>query len=559
MAGRSLKAFDSQKINEIQKALTFMGWNHARLGEEAGVSPSTARKFCTGIVVERPNFIEFCEKLDLDWRSIAGIASVEPLVEPAKSAVEDLDIEALVGRLRSQGSASIQKRCGEMRVLDMTTPIGLGSIYIDLKILNSKKERIDGKSSVEQIKRLMILGGPGTGKTTFLKQLAMLCNHGHFLETQVPLFVPLRKWLEEEKALGLLEFIQKSFTEPIDIIQKILSEGRSLILIDELDQVLEKDHDRVLMEIRKISEFHQKNNIVITCRIAAHISVRKDIFQAFTEMKIAKFNVAQIQNFANKWFLTREPECVDKKGHSTAGDWFWEQLNDRKSIKDLASNPLLLTLLCFDFENSADFPKSRIEIYERALRVLLSQWDENWGFKHDSAYGRLSVDLKKQLLGKLAFIMFERDDNSQRHLLEQKLKIYMRNSLDLIGIDSGKLLQDIVVQHGLITEYLTGNYSFSQLVFHEYLVAYSISDTYNTLAYEENLKLLMEHVADKRWREVFLLVVEQSDDAGYVLSWMKREIDGLLAGEEDLQKFLARVKTTALDVSYMNLRIRDNS
>ena len=142
MAKRSLKAFDSQKIKEIQNALTFMGWSHERLGDEAGVSASTARKFWEGKGVDRGNFTVLCEKLDLDWRSIAGIASVEPLAEQAQFAVGHLDLEALVGRLRSQGSASIQKRCGEMRVLDMTTPIGLGSIYTDVNIL----ERLASKT-----------------------------------------------------------------------------------------------------------------------------------------------------------------------------------------------------------------------------------------------------------------------------------------------------------------------------------------------------------------------------------------------------------------------------
>ena len=58
--------------------------------------------------------------------------------------------------------------------------------------------------------------------------------------------------------------------------------------------------------------------------------------------------------------------------------------------------------------------------------------------------------------------------------------------------------------------------------------------------------------------EVFLLVVERSDDAGYVLSWMKRKIDGMLAGDEALQKFLVwvKTKTNEVNVAYKPAAVR---
>ena len=122
-----------------------------------------------------------------------------------------------------------------------------------------------------------------------------------------------------------------------------------------------------------------------------------------------------------------------------------------------------------------------------------------------------------------------------------------RSDEDLL-VDSRSVLRDIVAQHGLLTERATGIYSFSHLTFHEYFVARSIVDISNPVKYEAALSLLMEHVADKRWREVFLLVVERSDDAGYVLSWMKRKIDEMLASDQSLQKFLVWVNTKATEI-----------
>ena len=44
-------------------------------------------------------------------------------------------------------------------------------------------------------------------------------------------------------------------------------------------------------------------------------------------------------------------------------------------IQELATNPLLLTLLCLMFEESADFPSNRSELYKEGLNVLLRKWD----------------------------------------------------------------------------------------------------------------------------------------------------------------------------------------
>jgi predicted NACHT family NTPase len=520
---------------------------------------------------KRPNkFYELRDWLTTEYRKVKPQASMADVTD---------DIEALVKRLRSQGSASIQNRCGEMRVLDMTTPIGLGSIYTDVNILERlasktrrdlgelmdcgaeefdrawmgkvREARVDGLEAVERVRQLMILGRPGAGKTTFLKRLATVCNGGEFLAGQVPIFVTLKEWAETVGKPGLFEFLGQSSSEKIREIRQVFDKGRGLILLDGLDEVLEADHDRIVDAIRDFAVIHGNNYIVITCRIAA----REYIFQQFTEVEVADFSDEQIQEFANRWFLVREPESVDDEGQSTVGQLFWDALSDREPVKELAANPLLLTLLCLEFENSAEFPKSRAELYERGLHVLLSKWDGQRRIRRESAYGKLSVKRKESLLAQLAIATFSRGEYFfKERVAMQEIGKYIENLPDArsdedLLVDSREVLRDIVAQHGLLTERATGIYSFSHLTFHEYFVARNIVDVSNPVKYEAALSSLMGHVSDKRWREVFLLVVERSDDAGYVLSWMKREIDGMLAGDEDLQKFLVWVQTKANEVN----------
>ena len=554
-------------IKVLKQAIKRNGWTQTDLVKAVEISRSTLHQLLKEQPVKFDTIENLCDLLELE---------IGQLLEPI--APSD-DLEALVRRLRSQGSASIQKRCGEMRVLDMTTPIGLGSIYTDVNILEGlasktrrdlgelmdcgpeefdrfglgkvREARVDGLEAVERVQQLMILGRPGAGKTTFMKRLATVCNGGTFLAGQVPIFVTLKEWAETTGKPGLLEFVGRSFSEPIEAVKQALESGRGLVLLDGLDEVLEGDHDRVLTEIRSFAENYSDNHVVITCRIAA----REYIFQQFTEVEVADFSDEQIQEFANRWFLVREPEAIDDEGRSTVGQLFWDALSDREPVKELAANPLLLTLLCLEFENSAEFPKSRAELYERGLHVLLSKWDGQRRIRRESAYGKLSVRRKESLLAQLAIATFARGEYFfKERVAIQEIGKYIENLPDArsdedLLVDSRSVLRDIVAQHGLLTERATGIYSFSHLTFHEYFVARSIVDISNPVKYEAALSLLMEHVADKRWREVFLLVVERSEDAGYVLTRVKREIDEMLADDESLQKFLVWVKTKTDEVN----------
>jgi predicted NACHT family NTPase len=262
-------------------------------------------------------------------------------------------------------------------------------------------------------------------------------------------------------------------------------------------------------------------------------------------VEIADFSDEQIKEFANRWFLLKEPASVDDEGKSTVGKLFWNALEEREPVKELATNPLLLTLLCLEFENSAEFPKGRAELYERGLYLLLSKWDGQRRIQRESAYGKLSVKRKESLLGQLAIATFERGDYFfKQHVAEQQIGYYIQNLPEAkmdpaaLLVDSQELLRDIVAQHGLLTERARGIYSFSHLTFHEYFVARSIVDSSNPAKYEWALSRLMEHVSDNRWREVFLLVVERSDDSGHVLTQMKQKIDWIWSEDKILQSFL---------------------
>jgi predicted NACHT family NTPase len=209
----------------------------------------------------------------------------------------------------------------------------------------------------------------------------------------------------------------------------------------------------------------------------------------------------------------QEPENTDAEGRSEVGKLFWNKLIERHPVKELATNPLLLTLLCLEFKDSAEFPKNRAELYERGLYVLLTKWDGQRRIQRKSAYGKLSVQRKESLLGQLAITTFDRGEYFfKQYVAEQHIRNYIQNlpeaktESEALLVDSREVLRDIVVQHGLLTERARGIYSFSHLTFHEYFVSQNIVHNSNPKMYELALENLVQNSTNKRWREVILLV-----------------------------------------------------
>ena len=301
MNGRSLSC-SPKGIQKAKKALIRFSLTQKALAEELGVTRQPVGKFFTGKPVDRNIFVKICDYLELDWEEV-----VTQVNEPETEAKQEnsIDIDNLVQEVRAKIKPLIQERCGTMRVLDMTQPIGLNEIYTSVNILENitgmqrltieeleklsqqytqedfdrfgleaiKIERVPGLQVVQKYSKLMILGKPGAGKTTFLKYLAIQCIAGEFLAHLVPRFITLKDFAEDNYQNSLVNFIifdtcNQFFTSQNEA-ETLLQQGRLLILLDCLDEVREEDSKRILKEIQHFAQRFPQNRFVMTCRIAA--------------------------------------------------------------------------------------------------------------------------------------------------------------------------------------------------------------------------------------------------------------------------------------------------
>jgi predicted NACHT family NTPase len=586
MPQNSLAACTEGK-NKALSALNREGLSENELAGKLQISSSTVNSFFNLKPIRTDNFRKICNFLKLDFDEIAGIPQASKQVSeqsapPNESLTETINIDELVRTARKNIGAYIEERCGTMRVLDMTQPIGLDDIYTSVNILKKitgrirvasieelipnvsredvdrfslgrvSEERVPGLEAVEKYSKLMILGKPGAGKTTFLKHLAYSCIKGKFQEQSIPLFITLKDFAEAPKQPNLfiylsqilVKYITENINPGVNPIEQLLKQGKLLVLLDGLDEVSEASGKRVLKQIEEFTTEWSANQFVITCRIAA----KEYTFQKFTEVEVADFNDEQIKSFSQKWFTAKNDTVKATK--------FVEKLQADKPIRELASNPLLLTLLCLVFEESAEFPKNRSELYKEGLDVLLKKWDGKRNIEREQIYKKLSLKRKEDLLSQVAYSTFEQGQYFfKQKEVEARIIEYIRNLPDcsddpeVLQLDSEAVLKSIEAQHGLFVERARGIYSFSHLTFHEYFTARKIVTNTSD---NQLLIILADRITEIHWREVFLLTVGMLDNADLLLQLMKQQIDGLLASDEKLQQFLSWVeeKSNSVEALY---------
>lgn len=587
MAKRSLQASPTG-IQQAKTAFALKGWTQENLAGEVNVKTrQPIWRFFTGRPVDRYIFLEVCSVLELDWREIAIAPPAEFSNPGAIAAAQLLDIDVLVQQVRSQRQDKIQDQCGTLQLLDTSRLVGIDDIYIDVNILEEiasdrwleiadlqsltskefdrfglgevSQKQIAGMRAVETYSKLRVLGKPGSGKTTFLQHLAIQCDRGEFAANRVPIFITLRDFADESQEEGdfsLLNYIHAEFlTSEIStpsVLETLLRQGRVLLLLDGLDEVLDRDRNAVIKEIRRFSEKYQKNLFVATCRTAAKTCKLK----GFRDVEIAPFTQDQIAAFALKWFTAfAQTNPQDELERSVQ---FIQKLDlpENFQFRQLAVTPLFLHLACWVFHRQDKFPTKRAEFYQQCLDLLLVKWDDARGIQRDEVYRDFLLPQKLRLLSQIAAVTFEQGDYFfKQRAIERHIGNYMRDSPNApsqpeeLQLDSEVVLKAIELQHGLLAERARGIFSFSYLAFQEYFTARKIVASHNLQALEQALERLVSHITEPRWREIFLLTAAMLRSADSLVQLMKQQIDALVAQDPYLQEFLTWASQKSLVLS----------
>ncbi len=382
----------------------------------------------------------------------------------------------------------------------------------------------------------IVLGKPGAGKTTFLKFLALTALDGRPRAKVVPVFVNLKDYADSGKSFltyVVSEFDICRFPDAEPFIFHLLEHGRCVIMCDGLDEVPSEAQHRVIRELLEISDKYFDCQFIISCRVAAY----NHWFGRFVDLEIADFGPAQVDTFVRNWFGQDASTAVDCLA----------RIKSSRQTRELATTPLLLTLLCLAYDQAMGFPSNRAELYREGVDALLKKWDSSRRIRRDEIYKNLSIKRKETMLSEVAAETFaSKEYFFKRSRLENLVAKFIRNlpgvSDEEASLDSEAVVRAVEAQHGFLVERARDIYSFSHLTFQEYFTAKHIVELHSSLE-----SLVENYLKDVRWREVVLLVAGLLPQADPLFDTIRKAIRRLEL-QLGLDKALRLLKETAARV-----------
>jgi len=495
------------------------------------------------------------------WRErLEKPESIEKTCEdvPMPPPVSALDVEIVDYRLKAEslhGSLPVAGFATQLKI-----PVDIEEIYVPLHAMidlrGVAEERFMGSDHAEKCLRggessleislpeafqqselrgqkgLVILGDPGSGKTTHLKRILLWCirNGPETLglpDGMLPVFLPLRKLKVLD--IGLDIFVRdqlsgKHLKTSEDFGERLLKRGNLLFLLDGLDEVADlKQREKVAKWIVEALPEYHNCRFVVTCRFAGY-SPTVQLSEKFLEMHIRPFSSDQAERFIHNWYKIVERGLA--KDHELAEGRALEKANDlisrlkesgfrARRVFELTRNPLLLTNICLVHRHRGSLPKKRARLYEECIDVLLEHWRVSKGLGVD-----ITAQVGRKALQPAALWLHGEEERTMARV--EDLAPHVEPVLKALKWTKGTaedFLRTIRDESGLLTGWDQENYGFMHLGFQEYLAAREIRR--RSFTEPGIIRDLASHFGESWWEEVGLLLLALEDDPSLFEPYMR--------------------------------------
>jgi hypothetical protein len=412
----------------------------------------------------------------------------------------------------------------------------LGDVYIDVALVSrapnqaaghpfiaatedtsqrhSISELLDGRSRVV----LALVGQPGSGKSTLLahaaRRSARTALRGPMGRRRVPVLLALREVaasIVANPAISLPDVVRAAVggaagREPGGWWERQLDRGRCLVLLDGLDEIA-RDDDRLAVAdwVQRQITAYPDNHFVVTSRsfgLPGSLTAQADV------LVVRPFTAEQVQLFLDRWCLAAERHATGASGRTArravrlrareSAARLTFLLQEHPALRDLGTNPLLLTMIATAHRYRGALPGSRADLYGEICQVLLSRRSQAKELPQ-----LLSWPAKQTLLSALAYQMMR--DHVTDLRADRVLEILGPQLERFSASVTGEAFLDDMSSNGLFVEATAGRYAFTHLTFQEYLAARHVSAT------PDLVKSLADNVSDPWWHETILLYAATAD------------------------------------------------
>lgn len=430
-------------------------------------------------------------------------------------------------------------------------------------------------------RRLVLLGAPGSGKSTFARHLA-LSLAGQILDWNqanleklnlprpdevwrpdvvpwphgalVPVFVELADFVQSEAfprreaaVDALFRYLETRKNDPIrrDVLDRIreamTSEDEALLILDGLDETPNAGEvrDRLRDVITAFTEAYPGCRVLVTSRPYAYetdCSWRLD-GAGFERTKLSPLSEMAIEGFVFSWFRhLEERKLVTAEQATERAKTLMEKIRGEAYLRPLAESPLMLTMMADLVASGAGvFRGGRANLYKASTHLLLDRWNE---VRHRDGVHRLSSEFGigiEEIQKALEEVAYEahksRGAENAGAAPIQDVEVWKaldrHRPKEVRVLDTKTVTEHLNQRSGILLAESRERYCFPHRTFQEYLAAcYLRQKSFPNLLRDE-LK------ADPNlWREVFLFAAAQVADTPFAVWGLLERIVPKLPSDE---------------------------
>jgi hypothetical protein len=393
-------------------------------------------------------------------------------------------------------------------------------------------------AALDRAQRLVILGEPGAGKTISLRFISLMLALGYGMARLgldaplIPLMVRLADFahaLEANPALSLDKFLlqvveqEHTIARLGEFMSLALDKGACMVLLDGLDEVGDdpvRGQPLRHQVVKKVQTFADRwctdrpNRLAITSRIEGYWD---DPLRGVEHVQLSPLQPPdEVREFLVRWYTAHEqahePDLTAREASARAEvrlAGLLPPILESASVRRLATNPLLLTILALIHENVGRLPNRRVRLYETCAQTLIESWRQAQTGLASELLADLGEETVIRILAPLAYWLHETYPGGTAPFQEWQNRLVAILAEEGFAGEAhklaGRFLHHARYETGLLAERSLGQFGFFHLTFEEYLAAREIARQ----RAEKRRAILRAHWEDPRWHEVILLAAGQ--------------------------------------------------